>query len=336
MVRIKTMAKVLIAPMTLANVEGEFLDVLRQAGLELVYPHRAEQMNETELLEALIGIDASLAGSEPYSARVLAAHPHLRVIARVGVGYDAVDVAAATARGVVVTYAPNTNQGSVAEHTFCLLLGLTRGLVTQHGGVKSGNWPRGTNLPLRTRTLGLVGLGRIGKAVATRALAFEMKVIAHDPFPDKNWAASHGVRLLPLEELMKEADFVSLHMPATPASTHLINRRTLSLMKPTAFLINTARGAVVFEPDLVAALMERRIAGAALDVFDQEPLRDHPFQILDNVLLTPHAAGMDLRSRDDMAKSAAESIAALWRGEWPAEKVVNPQVKGAFRWRKST
>jgi phosphoglycerate dehydrogenase-like enzyme len=326
------MPKVLIAPMTLVNVQATFQPTLEKAGFELVYPGHTHQMNEEELLAALAGVSASLAGSEPYTARVLAAHPQLRVIARMGVGYDAVDVPAASARGIAVCIAPNTNQGSVAEQTFCLLLGLTRSLVPQHLGTKAGNWPRGTLLPLRTRTLGLLGLGRIGKAVATRALAFEMRVVAHDPYPDTAWAAKHGIPLLSVEQVLAESDFVSLHLPATEASTHLINKKTLALMKRTAFLINTARGAIVKEADLYEALKSGRIAGAGLDVFEEEPPGKSPLFELDNVLLTPHAAGGDLRSRDDMAQSAAEAIVSLSRGEWPAEKVVNPEVKAKFKW----
>jgi phosphoglycerate dehydrogenase-like enzyme len=326
------MPRILIAPMTLANVEASFQQALRQAGFDLFYPGKGHQLVEEELLEALAGVPAALAGSEPYTDRVFAAHPQLKVVARVGVGYDAVDVPAATRHGVAVCIAPNTNQGSVAEHTFCLMLGLTRSLVSQHVGTASGGWPRGTSLPLRTRTLGLLGLGRIGKAVATRALAFEMRVIAYDPYPDKAWAAAHGVTLLPLEKVLSEADFVSLHLPAVEESKQIINKRTLGLMKPTAFLINTARGAVVNEADLYEALKAGKLAGAGLDVFEEEPPGKHRLFELDNVLVTPHAAGTDLRSRDDMALSAAEAIVSLSRGEWPAEKVVNPEVRERFRW----
>jgi phosphoglycerate dehydrogenase-like enzyme len=326
------MPKVLIAPTALAPIRGPYYEILREAGFDLVYHGRPHQLHEAELLAALDGVVATVAGSEPYTDRVLAANPQLRVIARVGVGYDTVDVDAATARGVAVTIQPGTNQGSVAEHTFCLMLGLARRLVPQHLGVKAGAWPRGTNLPIRNQTLGIVGLGRIGKAVATRALAFEMRAIAHDPYPDPAWAAVHGVPLLPLEQLLAEADFVTLHMPATAGSRHLMNARTLALMKPTAFLINTARGAVVNEADLYAALKAGKLAGAGLDVFEKEPPGENPLFTLDNVLLTPHAAGVDVRSRDDMARSAAESIVALSRGQWPAENVVNPEVRERFRW----
>lgn len=328
------MPKVLIAPTTLAGVQATFVEVLRDAGLELVYHGRPAQLNEAELLDTLAGIDASLAGSEPYTPRVFAAHPQLKVVARVGVGYDAVHVDAATAAGAVVTIAPGTNQGSVAEHTFALMLALVKHVLPQHQGVAAGGWPRGTNLPLRGRTLGLAGLGRIGKAMATRAQAFEMRVLAHDPAPDGAWAAQHGVPLVSFEELLRESDFLSLHMPAIPQTQHLINRRTLALMKPTAFLLNTSRGAVVNEVDLHEALAGGRLAGAGLDVFEQEPpAPDNPLLKLANVVLTPHAAGVDLRSRDDMAESAARAIVSLLRGEWPAEKVVNPLVRERFRWK---
>jgi phosphoglycerate dehydrogenase-like enzyme len=326
------MDKVLIAPAPLATVEGRFLQVLRDAGFELVYPGKGHQLTEEELLAALHGIRASLAGSEPYTAKVLAAHPQLRVIARVGVGYDAVDLPAATAHGVAVAIAPGTNHDAVAEHTFALLLGLVKHLVPQHLGVKSGGWPRGTNLPLRGRTLGVAGLGRIGKAVALRGEVFGMKLLAYEPYPDKSFVAAHQIGLIPFERLLAESDFLTLHLPLSAESKHLINKKTLAQMKPSAFLINTARGGLVCEPDLLEALKSKRLAGAALDVFEEEPPGRSPLFELDNVLLTPHAAGGDLQSRDDMALSAAQAIVSLSRGEWPAEKVVNPEVRKQYRW----
>ena len=326
------MDKVLIAPAPLANLNSKFVQVLRDAGFELVYQGRGHQLSEDELLVALAGIRASLAGSEPYTAKVLAAHPQLHVIARVGVGYDAVDVPAATANGVAVTIAPGTNQDAVAEHTFLLLLGLVKNIIAQHQGVVSGTWPRGANLPLRGRTLGIAGLGRIGKAVALRGEVFGMKLLAYEPYPDKAFAAAHHLEFVPFERLLAESDFVTLHLPMTAESKYLINRRTLALMKPTAFLINTARGGLVCEADLIEALRAKKIAGAGLDVFEEEPPGHSPLFTLNNVLLTPHAAGVDLQSRDDMALSAAEAIVSLSRGEWPAEKVVNPEVRARFRW----
>ena len=326
------MDKVLIAPMTLAGLEGGFVQVLREANFELVYPGLGWQLSEDELMRFLPGVKASLAGSEPYTERVLAAFPSLRVIARAGVGYDAVDVAAATKHGVAVAITPGTNEGSVAEHTFCLILGLAKNIISQHLGVKQGGWPRGANLPLRGKTLGIAGLGRIGKAVALRGQAFGMRLIAYDPVPDTAFAAHHQITLVSFEQLLAESDYLTLHLPFNAASRNLINRQTLARMKPTAFLINTARGPVVNETDLLEALRSKRIAGAGLDVYEQEPPGKHPLFELDNVLLTPHAAGTDIQSRDDMALSAARAIVSLSRGEWPAEKIVNPEVRTTFHW----
>jgi phosphoglycerate dehydrogenase-like enzyme len=326
------MSKVLIAPATLADVGGPYLEALRAAGLEVVFSPFPAQMVEEQLLPTLKGVAASLAGSEPYTRRVLAANPQLRVIARAGVGYDAVDVAAATEQGAAVCIAPNTNQDAVAEHTFCLMLALVKNLVTQHTGTVTGNWPRQANLPLRGRTLGIAGLGRIGKAVAIRGATFKMPLLAYEPYPDQAFVRQYNVTLVPFERLLAESDFLSLHLPLSPDSRYLINKATLALMKPTAFLINTARGGLVCEADLYEALRAGRIGGAGLDVFEDEPPGASPLFGLDNVVVTPHAAGVDLQSRDDMALSAAQAIVSLARGEWPAEKVVNPEVRARFRW----
>ncbi len=326
------MPKVLIAPSPLANVEGPYRQILRDAGFELVFPARQAQLTEDELLRDHADIVASLAGSEPYTRRVIQAMPGLRVIARAGVGYDAVDLAAATERGVAVCFAPGTNQDSVAEHTFAMLLALVKDVVGQHLATKAGGWPRRANLPLRGRTLGIAGLGRIGKAVALRGEVFGMRLLAYEPYPDARFVQEHGIKLVPFEQLMAESDYVTIHVPLTPESKYLVNRRTLALMKPTAYLINTARGGLVNEADLLGVLRERRIAGAGLDVFEDEPPGKSPLFELDNVLVTPHAAGVDVQSRDDMALSAAQSIVALSRGQWPAEQVVNTQVRERFRW----
>jgi phosphoglycerate dehydrogenase-like enzyme len=325
------MPKVLISAMTLSGVEAEYAEVLRSAGFELVYPPRPVQLVESEMAEMLEGIYATLAGSETYTRKVLNSSPHLRVIARMGVGYDAVDLAAATDHGVAVTFTPGTNHDAVAELAFALILGLAKDLVTQHMGVRALKWPRRTNLPLRGRTLGIAGLGRIGKAVALRGEAFKMKLMAYEPFPDQEFVKQHQITLVPLERLLAEADFLSIHSPLTPETKHLINKKTLALMKPTAYLINTARGGLVCEADLIEALHNKKLAGAGLDVFEHEPPLASPLFHMDNVLVTPHAAGVDYQSRDDMAMSAATSIVRLSKGEWPAEQIVNKEVHAKFK-----
>jgi D-3-phosphoglycerate dehydrogenase / 2-oxoglutarate reductase len=326
------MDKVLIAPATLAGVEAEFLNVLKKAGFELVFPKKKTQLVESELLDHLTGIRAALAGSEPYTRKVLQAHPQLRVIARAGVGYDAVDTAAATELGMAVTITPGTNQDAVAEHTFTLILAIAKNLITQHLGTIALKWPRQANLPLRGRTLGIAGLGRIGKAVALRGECFAMKLLAYEPFPDHAFAIAHGITFVSFDELLAQSDFLTLHLPASKESKHLINRHTLAKMKPSAFLFNTARGLIINEADLIDALKAKKIAGAGIDVFEEEPPADNALFHMDNVVVTPHAAGVDLQSRDDMAYSAAQAIVSLSQGAWPAEKIVNPEVRAKHRW----
>lgn len=326
------MHKALIAPQTLAGLTGKHLDVLHEAGFKTVFPPSSHQLTEDELLEQLDGVTASVAGSEPYTAKVLDSHPQLKIIARVGVGFDAVDVQAATERGVAVTIAPGTNQEAVAEGAFALMLSLAKNIVRRHLEVRAGTWPRQANLPLRSKTVGILGLGRIGKAVAIRARVFGMDVIAYDPYPDESFAEANDIRLMSIDEVISSSDYLTLHLPLTAETKHTINTQTLSLMKPTAFLINTARGGLVCEADLYEALKSEKIAGAGLDVFEHEPPGKIPLFELENTVFAPHTAGMDVKSRDDMALSAAEAVVDLSQGRWPAEKMVNPDVKDNFQW----
>ncbi len=322
--------KVLFGPAPMRDIPHCYEPVLAEAGLELVYPPFARQMTEPELMQLLPGCVATLAGSEPYTRRVIevAAKAGLKVIARAGVGYDAVDVQAATDNGVVVCYAPGSNHEAVGEHAMLLVLALAKNLLMQHRETAAGNWPRKAQHPVREKTLGIIGLGRTGRATALRALAFRMNVIACDPYVDPDFAHRNNISMLSLDDVLKWSDYISLHVPLTPETRNLIRAETIAKMKPTAMLVNTSRGEVVHEADLVEALTAKRIAAAGLDVFEHEPLKDHPFQSLPNVLLTAHTAGVDFRSREDMVRFAAEAIAALFAGKWPGERVVNPEVRG--------
>lgn len=321
--------KVLFGPAPMRDIPHCYEPVLAEAGLELVYPPFARQMTEPELMQLLPGCVATLAGSEPYTRRVIevAAKAGLKVIARAGVGYDAVDVQAATDNGVVVCYAPGSNHEAVGEHAMLLVLALAKNLLMQHRETAAGNWPRKAQHPVREKTLGIIGLGRTGRATALRALAFRMNVIACDPYVDPEFAHRNNISMLSLDDVLKWSDYISLHVPLTPETRNLIRAETIAHMKPTAMLVNTSRGEVVHEADLVEALTAKRIAAAGLDVFEYEPLKDHPLQALPNVLLTAHTAGVDFRSREDMVRFAAEAIAALFAGKWPGERVVNPEVR---------
>ena len=321
------MPRVLIGPHMLISMDGQYRSVLQAAGYELVFSPDHRQMTEVELLDRLSGCVGSVAGSEPYTPKVMDAHPQLRIIARVGVGYDSVDVAAATQRGIPVTISPG-NAEAVAEHAFGLMIALTRNFISQHNDIAAGDWPRASVGPLRGRTLGIVGLGRIGKQVALRAKAFNMPIIASDPVRDEKFAIEHGIRWTNTDELFATADFVSLHLPLNDETRKSINNRLLSMMKPTAYLINTARGGVIDESHLIEALRANRIAGAGLDVQEREPpAKDSALRKLPNVVLTAHTAGIDTQALADMALLAAETVLRRLRGDWPVEYVVNPAAK---------
>ena len=325
--------RILIAPSHLPEIASVYGPALAGLNAELVYPKRAAQLTEAELLDQLPGCVASLAGSEPYTRRVIevAARAGLRILARAGVGYDGIDVQAATDLGVVVTYAPGTNHDAVGETALMLMLNLAKSFVLQHTQIAAGKWPRRAYQPLRGRTLGVIGLGRTGKATATRARAFGMAVIATDPVRDDAFASANGIDFVGLEELLRRANYVSLHVPLTAQTRKMLNADTLRLVRPTSYVINCSRGEVIDEAALFEALTTKRLAGAGLDVFEHEPPGDNPLTKLDNVVLTAHTAGVDWQSRNDMARVPAECIATLMTGGWPTACVVNGELRTTWK-----
>lgn len=328
------MPTVLIAPGPLRNQEGPFREILRAAGFDFIDPPGDTTLTEAELRATLPDADAMLAGGERLSAAMLDLAPRLRAIARTGVGYDAIDMAAATARKIPVIITPGTNQESVAEQTLALLLALTRNIVNFDRTIRAGGWDRMLVDPLRGKTLGLVGLGRIGRAVAVRGLAFGLRVVAYDPMAlDAEFEARHGIARLDFEALLAASDIISLHLPLTPETRGIINRESLARMRPGSYLINTARGGLVVESDLAEALGSGRLAGAGLDVLNSEPPEPgNPLLSLPNVVLSPHIAGIDTKAMADMAELAARGVAMLARGEWPEGCVVNDSLRDGWRW----
>jgi D-3-phosphoglycerate dehydrogenase / 2-oxoglutarate reductase len=327
--------KVFIGPAPLRDYEHAFAPALADAGYDLVWGPKTHLLNPEQLLAHLPGCAASLAGSEPYTPAVIAAAAAkgLRVIARAGVGYDAINLDAATAHGIPVCITPGANDGAVAELAMTHLLALSKSLFYQDRENRRGTWPRIACDPVRGRTLGIIGLGRTGKATARRAAGFDMKLLAYDIVIDREFVAKYNVELAAnADEVFKRADYLSLHVPLTPETKQLVNARTLGLMKSGAYLINTSRGPVIDESALVDALKAKKIAGAGLDVFASEPLAaGHPLATLENVILTAHTAGVDKQSRLDMAAAAAHAIITLLKGEWLLDGwVVNPEVKPAF------
>jgi D-3-phosphoglycerate dehydrogenase / 2-oxoglutarate reductase len=324
------MSKVLIALPTVHEHLHAALDRVRAAGCEVVFNPHGRTFSEDELAAALQGVAATIAGTEPYTERVLAAAPQLKVIARSGVGYDAIDLAAATRHGVAIAMGFGTNHNAVADFAFSLMAALASKLIPYHALVVEGGWQRSAHRPLWRATAGIIGLGRIGRALAQRCRGFEMRVLAYDVLPDAGFARQQGVELVDLETLFAEADFVSVHAPHTGETDRIVSHERIALMKPTAFLVNTARGGLVDEAVLAEALREGRIAGAGLDVFEVEPLPENsPLRDLANVVMAPHCAGSSIDAIAAMADRCVDNVLALLQGRDPgADYVLNPEVIG--------
>jgi D-3-phosphoglycerate dehydrogenase / 2-oxoglutarate reductase len=327
---------VIITPPGLMVTPSPHVSILEQAGISVKFCEHLELPNacvtEDEIIHHLRGVVGVIAGAELFSKRVIEGLPQLRVIARAGVGYDRVDVAAATARQIAVTITPNANHECVAEHTLALLFAAAKSVVANDAIVRQGKWIRPLTEPLRGATFGIVGLGRIGKSLAVRLKALRMRVLVSEKFPPVEFITQQGLELVSLPELLRESDYVSLHCPVTPETEGLMNAQLLSLMKPTATLINTARGNLIVERDLVAALRTGQLRTACLDVFDPEPPEaDHPLLSLPNVILSPHLGGLDKLSLQNMGNEAAQAIVDLLHGRWPTGSVVNEELKAAWK-----
>jgi D-3-phosphoglycerate dehydrogenase / 2-oxoglutarate reductase len=291
-------------------------DPIDQVGIQLL-----EQVAQVDVLtdlppEELIRIipeyDALMIRSGTrVTQAVIEAGTNLKIIGRAGVGVDNVDVPAATRRGIVVVNSPEGNTIAAAEHTLALIMSLSRHIPDANQSLKSGKWERGkfTGVEIYKKTLGIVGLGKIGSHVAKVARAMGMQLLAYDPFLSNERAEQIGCRLVDLDFLFRESDYITLHLPKTPETQHLINAETLAKMKPTTRIVNCARGGIINETDLLNALNEGKIAGAALDVFEKEPLSESPLcQVNGNLILTPHLGASTEEAQTNVAIDVAEQI----------------------------
>jgi glyoxylate reductase len=321
--------KILITARTL-NVEAvgkRALESLRSAGCEVVHPPRFGPLTADELRPLLVDMDAVFASMDQFTAAVLGSKEagRLKLISRWGVGYDAIDIPAATQHGIVVAYTPGLLNDAVADYAMALLFAVARRVHEGHLSMREGKWASFWGHDIGGKTLGIVGCGRIGQAVAKRASGFSMRLLGHDLASNAD-AEKLGVQFVPLDQLLAESDFISLHAALTPESRGLIGEAQLRKMKPSAYLINTARGAIVDEPALLRALSEKWIAGAALDAYAVEPLPpDHPLRAAPNLLLTPHQASFGVETGARVSEAAAQAIVDLHAGRKP-RWVVNPDV----------
>ncbi len=302
---------------TLINTPSIEIVDMRGAGIE-----------DPDFVEVLKSVDAVLSGNDLVIDEALfGMAPKLKVIAKMGVGLDMIDIDAASRHGAIVFNTPGVNNQAVADHTFAMLLAVARRIIYCDRSLREKRWEhtRIMGIELWQKTLGIVGLGAIGRAVALRAKGFDMKIVAHDPYWPDQFAAENRIERVPLEALLKMSDVISLHVPLTAENKGMINASTLGLMKPTAILINAARGEIVNETDLYRALKDGVIAGAGLDVFENEPPTESPLLELDNVVLTPHTAAFTTEAMNNMNVGVVEQLIDYLDGKRPAH-LVNADV----------
>jgi len=299
---------------------------LREAGLDLRFKTWTKGAEVSDVIDGLQGCVAAIAGQEPYTAEVFDACPELGLVVRFGVGFDAVDVSAATERGVLVATIPGTNEWGVADHTIGMMIDLAHQISSHDRAMRRGEWKARRGVDCWRATLGIVGLGRIGRAVALRAFGFEMEVISYEPYPDMDFVERHGVELTSLEDVFTRSDFLTLHLPAMAETERIVDAAKLDLMKPTAYLVNTARGNLVDEDALYDAVSSGRIAGAGIDAWSTEPMSDPRWAELDNVVLTPHSAPNThgvWKASNDMA--AGIVIQVMLNDQQPSQ-LLNPEA----------
>jgi D-3-phosphoglycerate dehydrogenase len=302
---------------------SDALDRLAAGGCEVVRSPVPSPVKEADLLPALRGCRAIIAGGDALSRAVIEGCPDLKVIARFGVGVDTVDVVAATERGIPVAIA--TNQEAVADLTFALLLGLARRIVEADAFTRSGQWGMFPGADVWRRTIGVVGTGRIGSAVMRRARGFDMRILCHDARPDRGMAGSLGAEYADMDRLLAESDFVTLHCSLNDGTRGLIGRRELGLMKPTALLVNTARAGIVDEAALADALREKRIAGFAADVCAPAPPPGNwPLFAFPNVIATPWMSSYTPDNLRSMELACAENVLRVLSGRPPLAAVNTP------------
>ena len=286
--------------------------------------------DEDEIIANTSGADGIITSESPMTRRVLDSLTNCKVVLRTGVGYDVIDVEAATENGIAVVNIPDLWTREVANQAMSLLLACNRNVVNLHGDIRGGTWtprPPYDSGALYGETLGILGLGRIGSAMARRAKGFELDIIAHDPYIGDEVFAELGVKRASFDELMSQSDYISLHTPLTDETRHIINESALRMMKPTAHLINTSRGPVVDEAALIKALREGWIAGAGLDVLETEPpAPDNPLLSMDNVALSPHSGHASVTSLRLRTGRYGEEVASVLSGKMP-RNLVNPQVR---------
>ena len=315
-------ATLLVSPTSYGKNDSRLKTELKDAVGKVIYNPTGKPLTSEEVGNLLREADGFIAGLDVIDRAALEKATRLKVISRYGVGYDNVDLTVAREMGIVVTNTPGANSVSVAELALGLILALARQIPEASKAVQQGNWPRLSGVTLEGKTIGILGLGAIGKQLSRRLAGFDCQILAYDPFADQDFAAKNNIRLLPIDEIIAQADFVSLHLPLLPETRELVNAEFLSKMKKGSFLINTSRGEVVDEAALLAVLQSGHLRGAGLDAFSPEPPDPaNPLLHLPQVIATPHLGAQTDGATSNMGWIAMKDCLAVLRGEAPKYRV---------------
>lgn len=302
------MKKVLVTPRSFGKTDPMAFAILESAGCDIIRNPTGSILSKEQMCTLLADCEGIVLGVDPLDADVIACAPHLKAVAKYGVGMDNIDLDACKARGIRVSKTVGANADAVADYAFSLILALARQLMPIDALCRKDNWQKITSIDVSGRTIGLIGFGAIGKGVARRAAGFDMTIMAYDVYWDEDYATANNIVRATPDEICQQADFISLHLPLLPDTVHFIDERRLSLMKPTAVLINTARGGLIDEAALLTALQQKRIYGAGLDVFETEPPADKSWYKQQNVIMGSHCAASTFGATEKMGRMAAENL----------------------------
>ena len=299
--------RILVTPRSFGKTDPAAFKLLEDAGFEVVKNETGGILDEQQLSQLIHDCHGVILGVDPLNEKVLQNAPKLKAVAKYGVGIDNIDLDACTERDIAVTRTVGANSNAVADYAFALMLAVARKVVQIDISCRNGDWGKVTTLDVFGKTLGLVGLGAISRGVAARAKGFGMEILAHDVFWDDEYAKTAGIKKATLNQIYTQADFISIHVPLTPETRMLIGEKELAMMKPTAIIINTARGGIVDETALFAALQNGKIYGAGIDAFEQEPPSPAWFA-LDNLVMGSHCGASTVGATEQMGRMAARNI----------------------------
>jgi len=300
--------KILVTPRSFGKTDPQAFKLLEDAGFEIVKNETGGILSEQQLSELIQDCDGVILGVDPLTSKVLQNAPKLKAIAKYGVGVDNIDLQACEARNIPVSRTVGANSEAVADYAFALMLAVARKVISIDAACRKSDWGKATTIDVFGKTLGLIGLGAIAKGVAARAKGFNMKVLAYDVFWDNDYAKNASIQKAELNQIYKEADFISLHVPLTNETRLLIGETQLKLMKPTAIIINTARGGIIDENALLKALQNNTIYGAGIDAFEQEPPTNKAWFELENIVIGSHCAASTFGATEQMGRMAVQNI----------------------------